>query len=292
MPKPKVEKDTSERWLLTYSDLMNLLLILFIILYTSSKLDAQKAAAMSESLQEGFATIEGAAAASANKSGNESGDAGGVDVYWDEFDEFYKEINELLAQGNLEEQINTTLDDTGVIISFKDNALFPTGSATLSTDASTIINQIGTLLVNLDYSFILVEGHTDTDPISTAKFSDNMDLSSARAGTVWRELVSCGLKPEAMASIGYGEYRPVAPNDTAENRAKNRRVVISILKKPFTESTDLAADDLPSEESSETEASSSPKASTAPQETTSPKESTNVKPSSSSEAVPPSIKAD
>ncbi|MBP8639827.1 MAG: flagellar motor protein MotB [Oscillospiraceae bacterium] len=70
MPKPKVEKDTSERWLLTYSDLMNLLLILFIILYTSSKLDAQKAAAMSESLQEGFATIEGAAAASANKSGN------------------------------------------------------------------------------------------------------------------------------------------------------------------------------------------------------------------------------
>ena len=235
MPKPKVEKDTSERWLLTYSDLMNLLLILFIILYTSSKLDAQKSAAMSESLQEGFATIEGAAAASANKSGNEAGDTGGVDVYWDEYSEFYKEINDLLKQGNLQNKVDTTLDDTGIIISFKDNALFPTGSATLGTEASSIITQIGTLLVKLDYSFILVEGHTDTDPISTARFADNMDLSSARAGNVWRALVSCGLKPECMASIGYGEYRPTGDNNTSEGRAQNRRVDILLLNSEFND---------------------------------------------------------
>ena len=73
---------------------------------------------------------------------------------------------------------------------------------------------------------------------------DNMDLSSTRAGNVWRALVKCGLPPEDMASIGYGEYRPVANNDSAENKAKNRRVVISILRKPFTASTDLAADTL------------------------------------------------
>lgn len=263
MPKPKAEKDTSERWLLTYSDLMNLLLILFIILYCSSQIDAKKAAAVAQSLNEGFSTIEGAAAASANKTGNEGGDnVGGVDVYWDEYDEFYKEINELLKQGNLQQQVNTTLDDTGIIISFKDNALFPTGSATLSNDASSIITQIGTLLVKLDYSFILVEGHTDTDPISNAKFKDNMDLSSARAGNVWRVLVNCGLKPDTMASIGYGEYRPVADNDTEENKAKNRRVVISILKKPFTASTDLVVDDL----GSGADASASPEASSSPKE--------------------------
>lgn len=265
MPKPKAEKDTSERWLLTYSDLMNLLLILFIILYTSSKLDAEKAAAVSQSLQAGFSTIEGAAAASVNKSGNEAGDTGGVDVYWDEYAEFYNEINALLKQGNLQTKVDTTLDDTGIIISFKDNALFPTGSATLGDEASSIITQIGNLLVNLDYSFILVEGHTDTDPISTARFADNMDLSSARAGNVWRTLVSCGLKPECMASIGYGEYRPIAPNDTPENKAKNRRVVISILKKPFTASTDLVADNLPTNSSSEeATASTEPTASAEP----------------------------
>lgn len=277
MPKPKVEKDTSERWLLTYSDLMNLLLILFIILYCSSQIDAKKAAAVAESLNEGFSTIEGAASASANKSGNESGDTSGVDVYWDEYSEFYKEINDLLKQGNLQNKVDTTLDDTGIIISFKDNALFPTGSATLGTEASSIITQIGTLLVKLDYSFILVEGHTDTDPISTARFADNMDLSSARAGNVWRALVSCGLKPECMASIGYGEYRPVAPNDTAENKAKNRRVVISILKQPFTASTDLVANDLPTDANTGTEAS------------TSPETNTSAEPSTGSEVSPPAV---
>ena len=252
MPKPKVEKDTSERWLLTYSDLMNLLLILFIILFCSSQLDAKKSAAVSESLQEGFSTMEGAAAvkaaADAKAAGEtittSNGDSSGVDAYWDEYKDFFNELNNLLKQGDLQEEVDTILDDTGVIISFKDTALFPAGSATLSTESATIINKIGALLVKLNYSFILVEGHTDSDPISTARFADNMDLSNARAGNVWRELVNSGLPPEDMASIGYGEYRPVADNDTAENKAKNRRVIISILKKPFTATTDLAAEDL------------------------------------------------
>jgi len=292
MPKPKIEKDTSERWLLTYSDLMNLLLILFIILYCSSQLDAKKSSAMASSLQEGFSTIEGAAAvqaaadaaaAAAAAAGGEiqtsTGDTNGVDAYWDDYAEFFKEINDLLKQGNLQDQVDTTLDDTGIIISFKDNALFPAGSATLSVNASTIINQIGSMLVKLDYSFILVEGHTDTDPISTARFEDNMDLSSARAGNVWRALVDCGLPPESMASIGYGEYRPVANNDTAENKARNRRVVISILKKPFKASTDLVADDMTgsaAQTGTSPSESTSPSGSASPEASTPPKESTNA----------------
>lgn len=274
MPKPKVEKDTSERWLLTYSDLMNLLLILFIILFCSSQLDAKKSAAVSESLQEGFSTIEGAAAVQAAADAKaaaaagdtittSTGDSSGIDAYWDEYQDFFNELNNLLKQGNLQEEVVTILDDTGIIISFKDSALFSAGSATLSTESATIINKIGTLLVKLNYSFILVEGHTDSDPISTARFTDNMDLSSARAGNVWRELVKSGLPPEDMASIGYGEYRPVADNDTAENKAKNRRVVISILKKPFTATTDLAAEDLAGDTSAT--ASTNPSVSSSPE---------------------------
>jgi chemotaxis protein MotB len=254
MAKPKVEKDTGERWLLTYSDLMNLLLILFIILYTSSKLDAQKAQQVVQSINQGFSTIEGTAAANAGGSGSGTGGAtktaidtaiaSGSDVYWetDEYVEFYTEINELLKQNNLLDKVDTTLDDTGVIISFKDSALFPPGNAVINNDALSVIDKISALLTKLDYSFILVEGHTDSDPISTPQYVDNMALSSARAGNVWRELVKCGLPPEEMASIGYGEYRPVAPNDSVTNKSKNRRVVITILKKPFLATANLSGD--------------------------------------------------
>lgn len=270
MRKPKVEKDTSERWTVTYSDLMNLLLIVFIILYSSSKLDAQKAQQVSQSLNQGFSTMQGtAAAAGQGKGGIGKGgtDATGSDLYWeaDQYGEFYTEITQLLQQDNLQDKVDTTLDDTGVIISFKDNVLFAQGSATINNDGVGIIDQIGTLLTKLDFSFILVEGHTDSDPISTARFTDNMDLSSARAGNVWRELVKCGLQPSEMASIGYGEYRPVAPNDTPENKSKNRRVVVTILKKPFKATTDLSAEQLPQQgtasQQSQASASQQPQAS-------------------------------
>jgi len=257
--KKKEEKENSERWLLTYSDLMNLLLILFIILYASSKLDAQKAQAVTQSINAGFSTIEGtaatkAAAAAAAASMQADGTlpskidtpTSGSDVYWesDQYVEFFNEINKLLKDNNLQEKVDTTLDDTGVVISFKDNALFAQGSATINDDAISVIDKISNLLKNLNYSFILVEGHTDSDPISTPRFVDNMELSSTRAGNVWRELVKSGLPPGGMASIGYGEYRPIAPNDTAANKSKNRRVVITILKKPFKATADLSTSDL------------------------------------------------
>ena len=75
-----------------------------------------------------------------------------------------------------------------------------------------------------------MEGHTDTDPIKTARYADNMDLSTQRAANVWRRLVAKGIDPKKSAAIGYGEYRPVAPNDTPENKAKNRRVVVTVLR--------------------------------------------------------------
>lgn len=265
MARQKVEKDTSERWTVTYSDLMNLLLILFIILYSMSKLDAEKAEQVQQSLGTGFSSMLGATAITSGTGG--SGGAGqDSNTYWvaDEYGKFYNEISLLITKNNLQDKIQAKVDDTGIIISFKDSALFETGSADLSDEAISIIDQIGTTLTSLDYSFILVEGHTDSDPIvNKSQFKDNMDLSSARAGNVWRELVKCGLQPETMASIGYGEYRPIAPNDTSENKAKNRRVVISILKMPFVASTDLVADELQEGEnqaspSAETSSSPSP----------------------------------
>lgn len=246
MAKTKVEKDTSERWLLTYSDLMNLLLILFIILYSSSQLNAKKAAQVSNSLQQGFNNTSASESANTGTGtdmkgeGTGTGSGGtGADAYWtvDEYGEFYQEITKLISDDGLTDKVAAKLDNTGIVISFKDTVLFPSGSAVLSQDAAELIDHIGGLLYGLNYSYILVEGHTDTDPINTSKYPDNLALSSDRAGNVWRELVKCGLLPNSMAAIGYGEYRPIVANDTAEHKAQNRRVVITILKQPATTAT-------------------------------------------------------
>ncbi|MGI5978107.1 MAG: flagellar motor protein MotB [Oscillospiraceae bacterium] len=272
MAKTKVEKDTTERWLLTYSDLMNLLLILFIILYSSSQLNAKKAAAVSSSLQQGFGntTAVSDSAGAGTHSGSGTGSTGtgtgtgsggtGADAYWtvDEYGEFYQEITKLIKEENLTDKVTAKLDDTGIVISFKDTVLFESGSAVLSGDALSLIDNIGGLLYGLNYSYLLVEGHTDTDPINTSRYPDNLALSSDRAGNVWRELVRCGLPPEYMAAIGYGEYRPVESNDTAEHKAQNRRVVITILKQPATTATITQGEVVSAPPSAPPEASASP----------------------------------
>lgn len=278
--KTKIEKDTSERWLLTYSDLMNLLLILFIILYSSSQLNAKKAAQVSNSLQQGFGnttTSDSANTGSGTGSGNGTGSTGtgtgtgsggtGVNAYWtvDEYGQFYQEITKLIKDDNLTDKVAAKLDDTGIVISFKDTVLFPSGSAILSPDAYSLIDKIGGLLYGLNYSYILVEGHTDTDPINTSKYPDNLALSSDRAGNVWRELVKCGLPPDSMAAIGYGEYRPVAKNDTAEHKAQNRRVVITILKQPASKATISQGDVVSAAPSAAASPSVSPSASPSPE---------------------------
>jgi chemotaxis protein MotB len=257
---PAPEKDNSERWLLTYSDLMNLLLILFIIFYAMSEADKVKAEKVAESIRAGFGYVKDGGTGEASGEGSglygadfttpgdgefvgggalasdaAAGDSGGQDAYWTEhqnqqFQKFYDEIVQLLQDNNLENMVDVKLDDTGVVISFKDNALFASGKADLNSDSSALIDNIGGLLKTLDFTYILVEGHTDTVPIHTSQYVDNMDLSTQRAANVWRELVRLGLDPEKMASIGYGEFRPVAKNDTPENKAKNRRVVITIMR--------------------------------------------------------------
>lgn len=260
--KQKVEKDKSERWLLTYSDLMNLLLILFIILYCSSSLDSQKATALAVSMREGFgqyAALGGDGSGTGYGGGDGSGEGTGDgstsssttddgmlgNMYGTpedlEYGKFYQDVNKLLADSGLDAKATIVMSERGVVISFKDNVLFPSGSAELGTEANTLITQLGGLLKKLTYSSILVEGHTDSVPIHNAKFQDNMDLSTQRASNVWRTLVQSGLPPAKMASIGYGEYRPVVPNDSAANRARNRRVVISILRKTTENQEDLVS---------------------------------------------------
>lgn len=228
MKKPP-EKDNSERYLLTYADLMNLLLILFIVLYSMSKTDVQKATQVANAIRGGF---NAAALTTSSSSGTASSvqGGGGTASSGSDYSGFYDKLIALINQAGLSNQVTVVSDSSDVVITLKDSALYASGSATMNPEAVNLMTSIAGLLKQVDYAMIMIEGYTDTDPIHTSQFQDNLDLSTARASNVFRLLSSCGVPADKMTSTGYGEWHPVAPNDTVSNKALNRRVVLTIFK--------------------------------------------------------------
>ncbi|MDR3552798.1 MAG: OmpA family protein [Clostridia bacterium] len=279
--KQKAQKDNSERWLLTYSDLMNLLLILFIVLYSISQVDQKKMEQVAQAIRSGFnndgkslnvgegksskaGSYNGASSKSSSTASSAVSVASSAASLAGQYDKLYQSIMSLIVKNNLNDRVTVQLNKSGVIISLNNNVLFTPGSAELSTDSVSLIVSIGNVLKNIDYSQIIVEGYTDSDPIHTALYKDNRDLSSERANNVSRILqYNCGISPELISALGYGEYHPVAPNDTPENKAKNRRVVITILKPQLDADTYVSLDGLASTVSSAESQSGSSAASAA-----------------------------
>lgn len=227
MKKPP-EKDNSERYLLTYADLMNLLLILFIVLYSMSKTDVQKATQVANAIRSGFNVS--AIASSGSSASAAGGGAGSAASGAGDYSGFYDKLVALIQQAGLSNQVTVAADSSDVVITLKDTALYASGNATMNPDAVNLMNSIAGLLKQVDYAMIMIEGYTDTDPIHTAQFQDNLDLSTARASNVFRLLSSAGIPADKMISTGYGEWHPAAPNDTVSNKALNRRVVLTIFK--------------------------------------------------------------
>jgi chemotaxis protein MotB len=110
--------------------------------------------------------------------------------------------------------------------------LFDSGKADIKTDNDETLDKLGNILGSLD-NYIRVEGHTDNIPIHTSVYPSNWELSSARAASVVRLFIDEGISPEKVVAVGYGEYKPVADNSTAEGRAKNRRIDIIVLSQKY-----------------------------------------------------------
>ena len=253
--KKKAEPpENHERWLITYSDLITLLLIFFIIMYTMSRVDAAKYSAVANSLSlvlngqsrsvlqnQGPALIDGLSGSYTpgnieNQIGNE-----------EQIEEIKEEIKEYLAEQTVEETSptgETTVkqlseyviimeQERGLVISFKEAVLFTSGSDQLTSQARNIIREVGKSLLNVP-NFIRVEGYTDNAPINTDKFPSNWELSVMRASSVLHVLqAESGVAPERLSAVGYGEYRPLVPNVDAVGMAMNRRVDILILREKY-----------------------------------------------------------
>jgi chemotaxis protein MotB len=145
----------------------------------------------------------------------------------------YKNVVETMEKEKIVGEAKMTKEGLRISLEEKESlALFKSGSAELLPEMKSNIDKIVPALrqgLSIKTNMIVVEGHTDNVPIFTSKFASNWELSTARATNVVKYLLDVhGFPPDRIAAIGYGEYKPIAPNDTEENRAKNRRVVFLI----------------------------------------------------------------
>ncbi len=235
-------KSNHERWLLTYSDLITLLMIFFVVMYSLSNLSAKKFQDIALSLahamggggqsvmnEPGTALAPGVSGSSLTEDIQSTMDIKEVS----DLEKIRQELQTYIDENGLNDRVSVTLEERGVVLSFKDVALFPLGSAELTADARELINKTGQILKKAS-QYIRVEGHTDSLPISTAQFPSNWELSVTRATRVVQELIrELGFHPERLSAAGYGEYRPKLSNDTPENRQQNRRVDIVVLKSKY-----------------------------------------------------------
>ena len=222
------EHENLERWLLTYADLITLLLAFFIMMYTFSKQDAQKYNEVTAHLKSIFSGGSGIA-----KKGNLEGKLPvdlqmqiGSNAMIEE--RIKQEFREIADENGLYDNITVFTDARGVVVRIMDKAFYDEGKADLKQGAKNALNKIIPIMKGIK-NHIRIEGHTDDTPISKGEFKSNWELSVRRATEVVRYIVEKGpIAPDRVSATGYAEYRPIVSNDTAENKALNRRVEIII----------------------------------------------------------------
>ncbi|HEY7934578.1 MAG TPA: OmpA family protein [Solirubrobacteraceae bacterium] len=270
-------EESEERWLLTYADMITLLMALFMVLFSISSVNISKYQTLQESLKAAFsgnilpggkavaqqgstanashvpATVELQAlepvateGASSLENSSSHGALGGTATAQQqaaaqqqaEFIRIKRELDSYASSHGFGSSVKTSIERRGLVIQvLTDQLLFASGHASLESKAYSLLGKIAQLL-NIDETHpIDVEGNTDDVPIHSAVFPSNWELSTARASTVVRFLIEQGVSANRLSAAGYADQRPVDSNTTASGRARNRRVDI-VLQRSSQSSTE------------------------------------------------------
>lgn len=263
MAKKKQEEAPkgSPAWMATFSDLMNLLLCFFVLLFSMSSIDAAKFEKVVESFNQTFSVLNGGASAigdgllisngvsQLNELDDYINSMGKSEEGEDDVPEDLKKAEEQIEQAKIEasEELAEKLEESiqeeqleGIIdiditsqyvqLTLQGSLLFDSGSVILKDESLPVLDKIGVMLERYSESTIEIEGHTDNVPMSGAKYSNNDELSGGRSLSVFNYLMgNTNLDPAMVKHSGRGEYMPIADNSTPEGRAMNRRVEIRIF---------------------------------------------------------------
>lgn len=232
------EEHVDEAWLLPYSDMLTLLLALFIVMFAMGQTDKSKFQAMAQE----FSVIFAGGSAMMNNSGDSAVIPTGSptedqaiksasELEEDKMTEVKKQLEQEIQQEGYADKIKVELNGDGLDIAIQDVVLFNSGEADVLQNVSPLLSKISDMLQGLDNK-IKVVGHTDNVPISNSKFRSNWDLSAMRAINVMNFMTTTGKVAQDRMSIqAYGDQMPKYSNDTEEGRAKNRRVEIVVARK-------------------------------------------------------------
>ena len=252
------EEHADERWLLTYADMITLLMALFMVLFSISSVNTSKFESLQRAMQDAFSgkilsggesiqqtgadTQANRPAATppipaiqaitqqldAAKQQNKSKSAAKEQA---DFKALKQKIDAYAREHGLTDKLETTVARRGLVIRLlTDKVLYDSGSATLNPAATPLLDRISSLLrTEFDHP-IVVEGHTDDQPIAGAQYPTNWELSAARATAVVRYFIRDHVPPGRLAASGYGAMHPISTNATADGRARNRRVEIVLTR--------------------------------------------------------------
>jgi chemotaxis protein MotB len=235
------EDHVDESWLIPYADLLTLLLALFIVLFSMSSIDAQKFNAMSAAFNQMFSGGTGvfdyqtpisseSTETTDEPVKKEEPKQEQLDKDHAELVELQKKVNAYVQAKKLQNNLATKLTDEGLLVTIRDNVLFDSGKADIRNGDLKIATEISGLLVMNPPRNIIISGHTDNVPIHNANYESNWELSVMRAVNFMKIVLrNDKLDPRWFSAKGFGEFQPVANNNTKEGQARNRRVEILIL---------------------------------------------------------------
>jgi chemotaxis protein MotB len=226
-----------ERWLITYADMITLLMVFFIVMYSMANTDLKRFAQVAESIKIAFHTLgagEGAAGLIGEGGAAESSRPSPIlfqnlPPQQRDFISVTSELTAFAKEVGLQGDISVNMNLEGIIISLSNALIFEPGSAELRPESMETLHEIAEILKRTNNP-VRVEGHTDNVPTNSPLYPTNWELSVARAVTIVRYLVEEeGLSPDRLSAAGNAEFKAVAPNDSRANRALNRRADIVII---------------------------------------------------------------
>src|SRR4051794_8502818 len=249
------EHENEEPWLLTYADMITLLMALFMVLFSMANVNKSKLESLSQSLQEAFSgkilpggkAIMQSGATEDTKTptptppipaitplvndAEKKASAAQAQQEQDDFRRIKASIDRYAQAHGLSSKIQSTITQRGLVIRLlTDQVLFDSGQAELKPQSGPILTQVAKLIQLAPSHDVMVEGHTDSVPIHGSVYPTNWELSTARASRVVRYLVDHGARSLRMGASGYAALHPIAKNTTAAGRSRNRRVEIVLLR--------------------------------------------------------------